>query len=110
MKRTKQGTPSGRRPRRQFSAEFKSEAVRMMAERLTRGVSVAHVGRELDVRPEQLRAWARAEQQRHGAASAMAGETPEQELRRLRRENAVLRDEQAFAKNWSHAGCATCCT
>ncbi len=97
MKTTKRVTASGRRQRRQFSAEFKGEAVRLMAERLTRGVSVAQVGRELDVRPEQLRAWARTEPQ-HRAASAIAGESPEQELRRLRRENAVLRDEQAFAK------------
>jgi len=30
--------------------------------------------------------------------SAGPGETPEQEIRRLRREVAVLRQEQAFAK------------
>lgn len=98
MKITKKATASGRRQRRQFSAEFKGEAVRMMAERRARGVSVAQVGRELDVRPEQLRMWAREEQREQGAGSAIPGESPEQELRRLRRENAVLREEQAFAK------------
>jgi transposase-like protein len=28
----------------------------------------------------------------------LPGETPDQELRRLRRENAILREERAFAK------------
>jgi transposase len=43
-----------------------------------------------------LRAWAR--QQRRDPDGAIPGETMEQENRRLRRENAVLRQEQAFAK------------
>jgi len=55
------------------------------------------VGRELDVRPEQRRAWARLARD-VGNDSRMAGETVEQENRRLRREVAVLRREQAFAK------------
>jgi len=56
------------------------------------------VGRELDVRPDQLRAWAR--QQRAGRAfgAAVTGETMEQENRRLRREVATLQQERAFAK------------
>ena len=89
---------SGRRERREFSAEFKAEAVRLVAERRAQGVSLAQVGRELDIRPDQLRAWAK----RRGAGmdSGVPGESPEQELRRLRRENAVLRQEQAFAKRW----------
>ena len=44
--------------RRGFTLEFKAEAVRLLAERPA-GVSVAQLARELDVRPEQLRAWAR---------------------------------------------------
>jgi len=88
-------TEEARRERRQFTDEFKQEAVRLMHERRAAGVSMNQVARELDVRPEQLREWAR----KLGAPTGVAAvETPEQELRRLRREIAVLRQEQAFAK------------
>jgi len=87
---------AGRRERRAFSAEFKAEAVRMMAERRAAGVPLSQIGRELDVRPDQLRAWARAE--RGNTDLSIPGETLEQENRRLRREVAVLKQEQAFAK------------
>ncbi len=87
---------SGRRERRVISAEFKAAAVQLLADRQAVGVPLAQVGRELDVRPDQLRTWAK---ERRGASGAPApAETAEQELRRLRRENAVLRQEQAFAK------------
>ena len=87
-----------RRERREFGAEFKAEAVRLVADRRATGATLAQVGRELDVRPDQLRAWAREQRGAPGGGSAMPGETVEQENRRLRRENAVLRQEQAFAK------------
>ena len=87
-----------RRERREFSPEFKAEAVRMVAERRAMGVSLSQVGRELDVRPDQLRAWARQHGLGSATGSAVAGETVEQENRRLSREVAVLRQEQAFAK------------
>ena len=88
---------AGRRERREFSPEFKAEAIRLVAERRAVGVTLAQVGRELDVRPDQLRAWAR--RQRDGEAAAERPvESADQEVRRLRRENAVLRQEQAFAK------------
>ena len=89
---------AGRRERRSFSPEFKAEAVRLVAERRALGVSLAQVGRELDVRPDQLRAWVRQQRTESGAEASPAGETLEQENRRLRREVAVLRQEQAFAK------------
>lgn len=88
----------GRRERREFSAEFKAEAVRLVAERRAAGVSLAQVGRELDVRPDQLRAWARRQGHQTVGTSAFPGETVEQENRRLRHEVEVLRQEQAFAK------------
>ena len=88
---------TGRRERRAFSAEFKAEAVQMVLERRAAGVPLTQVGRELDVRPDQLRAWARAARGPAGTGSVIAGESIEQEVRRLRRENAVLRQEQAFA-------------
>jgi transposase len=97
MKSSKKAA-AGRRERRAFSAEFKAEAVRLVAERRALGVTLSQIGRELDVRPEQLRAWARQQTGDAGATGPIAGETAEQELRRLRREVAVLRQEQAFAK------------
>ena len=90
--------PAGRRERREFSEEFKAEAVRLAAERRAAGGSLAQVGRELDVRPDQLRAWITRHREASGTGLALLGETVEQENRRLRREIAVLRQEQAFAK------------
>ncbi|SRR5690606_12393358 len=87
-----------RRERREFSAEFKAEAVRMVEERRAAGGTLAQVGRELDVRPDQLRVWARHHREAQGLGAGLPGETLEQENRRLRRENATLRQEQAFAK------------
>ena len=98
MKSKRKAGSAGRRERRAFSAEFKAEAVRLVAERRALGVTLAQIGRELDVRPDQLRAWARQQRQESGAGSGLPGETLEQENRRLRREVAVLRQEQAFAK------------
>jgi transposase len=87
-----------RRERRAFSAEFRSEAVRMMVERRAAGATLAQVSRELDVRPDQLRAWAKERPASMPRDGAMPGETLEQENRRLRRELATLQQEQAFLK------------
>lgn len=91
--------PSSRRERRAFTEEFKLEAVRLMHERRAKGWSLTQVGRELEVRPDQLREWARRVAARAGGlAAAGIVETPEQELQRLRRENARLKEEREFAK------------
>jgi len=84
-----------RRERRKFTAEFKQEAVRLMYERRGAGVSMNQIAEELELRPEQLREWAR---QLGGRPGVGVVETPEQELRRLRRENALLKQEREFAK------------
>lgn len=89
---------AGWRERRVFTDEFKAEAVRLAAERRALGATLAQVGRELDLDPDQLRAWARQQQQTKGLGAAVPGETLEQENHRLRRELAVLREEQAFVK------------
>lgn len=96
---------SGGRERRVFSAEFKMEAVRLMQERRTQGVSLSQIGREVDVRPDQLRRWAQQLEERAGRPPRDVfpgnGRLPEaeEELRRLRRENAVLRQERDFLKH-----------
>ena len=87
-----------RRERREFSANFKAEAVRMVAERRAAGASLTQIGRALDVRPDQLREWTRQQARAYATGTGLPGETVEQENRRLRREVAVLRQEQAFAK------------
>ena len=92
------GSAAGRRERRAFSAEFIQEAVRLVHERRAAGVGLVQLGRELDVRPDQLRTWARRLARTSAVPILGTVETPEQELRRLRRENAVLRQEQEFAK------------
>lgn len=97
---------SSRRARRTFSDEFKREAVRRMRERRDDGVPLSQIGRELDVRPALLWEWARRlDGNGTGRIEALArpvGEEPdetlEQEVRRLRRENAILKQERAFAK------------
>jgi len=50
---------AAKRERRSFSAEFKLEAVQLMRSRRAQGVTLEQIGRELEVRPDQLRAWSR---------------------------------------------------
>jgi transposase len=98
-RKRQKGTARGRR---QFTAEFKQEAVRLMHERLSTGTTLKQISRELDIEDDQLRAWARALGQWPGHArpseTAEEGETPEQELRRLRRELEITRQERDFLK------------
>ena len=46
-----------------------------------------------------MRAWVCAPRETHGTGRGAIDETPEHELRRLRREVATLRQEQTFAKS-----------
>ena len=82
------------RKRRSFTPEFRQEAVRLALES---DRPLAEIARELQIRPDQLRHW---KQQLTRAAGAVppSGETTEQELRRLRREVQVLRQERDFLK------------
>ena len=96
--KSKRTAGAERRERRAFSAEFKAEAVRLVAERRAVGVTLAEIGRELEVRPDQLRTWTRLARHESGGGGTVPGESLDQEVRRLRREVAVLRQEQAFAK------------
>jgi len=78
--------------RRQFSREFKEEAVRVLAES---GRPLAQVARELGLRPEQLREWRR---QIGPTPSAAPAGSEAEEVRRLRRELEVTRQERDFLK------------
>ena len=66
-------TKGTRRERCGFTAEFKAEAVRLLAERRAAGATASQVGRKLDVGPDQLRAWARQQHEANGAGAALAG-------------------------------------
>jgi len=86
--------------RRTFSAEFKAEAVHLVRSRRAQGVSLTQIARDLDIRPNLLWAWARQLDDRGAGRSARTsgGESLEEEVRRLRREVAVLQQERDFAK------------
>lgn len=86
-----------RRKYRRFSADFKAEALRLLEQRLAQGITAADVARELGIVPSLLTAWAQRARAA-GEARSTRGETLEEEVRRLRRENATLREERAFAK------------
>lgn len=86
---------AGRRPRRQFSEEFKEGAVRLVLEE---GKTVGAVARELDLTASALRLWvqqARAERTQ-GKSGLMKEER--EELTRLRKENRVLQEERDILK------------
>jgi transposase len=83
--------------RRQFSREFKVEAVKLVTER---GVAVAQAARDLDVHETRLRAWMRelkADPQQAFAGNGVI--KPEQaEIERLRKEVAKLKMERDILK------------
>jgi transposase len=84
-----------RRPRRQFTDEFKASAVRLV---LDEGKSVGAAARDLDLTETALREWvkrARADRTkgRTGLTSA-----EREELTRLRREVRILEEERTILK------------
>lgn len=87
--------------RRQYTSEFKQEAVQLSKES---GKSLAQVARELGVRAELLRKWKRQVEQGGElmGAAVFPGQgklaPQEEEVRRLRREVETLRQERDFLK------------
>jgi transposase len=83
--------------RRQFSREFKLEAVRLVKER---GVSVVQASRDLDIGENVLRRWIKELTVDPGRAFPGQGQLkPEQqEIDRLRREVAKLKAERDIPK------------
>lgn len=84
--------PGDREVRRQFTQEFKREAVYLAG---GGDRSVVEVARELGVRSDVLRSWIRQVRGLPGRTARSAVATSQdEELRRLRRENAELREER----------------
>ena len=92
------------RERRAFTAEFKLEAVWRAEERRAAGGPLTQVARELGVTDDLLRKWRHQAAERGGAppADVFPGNgrlaSDDEELRRLRRENARLQQEVASLK------------
>jgi transposase-like protein len=85
-----------RRKRRQFSKEFKADAVRLVQ---TSGRGVSDVARELDLTETALREWVRRADVDAGKGPPGALTTTErEELAALRRDNKRLRMERDILK------------
>ncbi len=87
---------SSRRPRRQFTDEFKAQTVRLV---LDEGKTVNAVARDLDLTASALRLW--VEQARADRTKGKTGVTTaeREELARLRKENRQLRmDREILVK------------
>jgi transposase len=87
--------------RRQFTPEFKLEAVRLANESEK---PLSQVARELGIRPDMLRTWRRQAESRAGLTpgDVFPGNgkltSQEEEIRRLRRELEQAKQENAFLK------------
>lgn len=82
--------------RRKYTDEFKREAVRLMETRGNR--TVGDVAESLGVAENLLHSWKRTYTDTVEEVRQQRGETPEEELKRLRRENAQLKRDQEILK------------
>ena len=74
-----------------YPPEFRAEAIRLMR---TSGKSFAQLARELDVSSETLRLWRKQADLDDGLRHDGLTSDEQDELRRLRRENQILREER----------------
>jgi transposase len=86
------------RQRREFTPEYKDEAVRLV---VNTGRAVATVARDLGVNEATLGRWVNAFKARQDACDGALSETERAELARLRKENSELKMDRAFLKKAS---------
>ncbi len=85
-----------KRKRRDFPSEFKEEAVNLVLEA---GMGISEVAADLDVGRSSLYNWVKQAEADRGSESRDCITTSEhEELRRLRRENRILKEERLILK------------
>ena len=82
-----------RSSRRDFTPEYKDEAVKLV---VTTGRAVATVARELGINEATLGRWVMAFKARNETGQTEVTESERAELLRLRKENADLKMDRAF--------------
>jgi transposase len=85
---------TGKRKRREFTAEYKAEVVALFR---TTDKSVAQLAKELDLTPSAVQRWVTQAEVDAGTREGLTT-TEREELAYLRRENRVLREERDILK------------
>ena len=94
MRKKMEGKGTGRRQRRSFTPSFKAEVVALVRQGER---TVPTICREMDLSETAVRRWVEQAAVDAGDKDGLTTEERE-ELRRLRRENRVLRDERDILK------------
>ena len=88
--------PYERKPYKQYSREFKLEAIRLAE---VGDKTTSQVARELGIRVNQLFKWRKQlEAERAAGGAPKRGRPPDGELERLRKENLRLKEENDILK------------
>ncbi len=91
--------------RRQYSSQFKREAVQLVTQG---GLSIAQAARDLGLNDNMISRWKKEAEQNGQRAFPGQGHPQDEELSHLRRENEVLRQEREILKKaisiFSHVG------
>jgi transposase len=86
------------RQRREFTPEYKGEAVKLV---INTGRTVATVARELGINEATLGRWVNSFKAGQDVGDGALSETERAELARLRKENSELKMDRAFLKKAS---------
>ena len=79
----------------QYTEEFRQGAVKLVIESKE---SLAHVAKDLGVNNWTLREWVKNHRKKMSLSEPVRPESIEEENRRLKRENAILRQEREILK------------
>ena len=89
------------RQRREFTPEYKDEAVKLVISTGRAVATVATVARELGIHEATLGRWVNSFKVRQDVGDGALSETERAELARLRKENSELKMDRAFLKKAS---------